>query len=95
MYEFTFCPSRQISLVPETTIRFNLPWEAPVKVEVFNDQGQLVTPLVNDPMNYLLKNFGGGKFKLNFHHRELNFVCTRNFKPEGEPKWEDLPGIDF
>jgi hypothetical protein len=51
--------------------------------------------LINDPMNYLLKNFGGGKFKLNFHHNELNFVGTRNFKPEGEPKWEDMPGIDF
>lgn len=50
--------------------------------------------LINQPMDYLLSTFGGGKFKLNFHHG-WNFVGTRNFKPEGEPKWENLPGIDF
>ena len=50
--------------------------------------------LLNDPMNFLLNNFGGGKFKLNFHHG-WNFVATRNFKPQGEPKWKEMPGIDF
>ncbi len=35
---------------PETTIRFSLPWEAPVKVEIYNDQGQFVRDLVDDRM---------------------------------------------
>ena len=50
---------------PETTIRFNLPWEAPVKVEVFNDQGQLVTTLVNDLM-------GPGNFSVTWDGRDAN-----------------------
>ena len=55
-----------------------------------------MTPLLDDPMNYLLQTFGGGKFKLNFHEG-WNFVATQNFKPQGEPKWHDLPdlGVDL
>ena len=36
---------------PETTIRFSLPWSVDVKVDVFNDQGQLVRTLVNETLN--------------------------------------------
>ncbi len=50
---------------PETTIHFSLPWEAPVKVEVFNDQGQLVTTLVNDHM-------GPGNFSVTWDGRDAN-----------------------
>jgi hypothetical protein len=50
---------------PETTIRFNLPWEAPVKVEVFNDQGQLVTTLIDDQM-------GPGNFSVTWNGRDAN-----------------------
>jgi hypothetical protein len=50
--------------------------------------------LINDPMSYLFERYGGGKFKLNFHEG-WNFVATQNFKPEGEPRWVDVPGIDF
>lgn len=50
--------------------------------------------LINHTMDYLLALYGGGKYKLNFHHG-WNFIGTRNFKPEGEPKWEDLPRISF
>ncbi|MDE2730144.1 MAG: hypothetical protein OXI38_01960 [Bacteroidota bacterium] len=53
-----------------------------------------LTGLVNDPMNWLFERYGGGKFKLNFHEG-WNFVATQNFKPEGEPKWKDMPGIEF
>lgn len=53
-----------------------------------------LSPLLSDPMTYLAEHFGGGKFKLNFH-RGWNFVATRNFKPEGEPLWMDLPEIEF
>ncbi len=53
-----------------------------------------MSSLLSDPMTYLAERFGGGKFKLNFH-RGWNFVATRNFKPEGEPQWMDLPEIEF
>lgn len=53
-----------------------------------------LTELVHDPMGYLLDRYGGGKFKLNFH-RGWHFVATQNFKPEGEPRWKDLPEIDY
>ena len=36
---------------PETTIRFSLPWSVDVKVDVFNDQGQLVRTLVDETLN--------------------------------------------
>ena len=49
--------------------------------------------LFRDPEGYLFERFGGGKYKLNFHEG-WNFVATQNFKPEGEPKWTDLPGMD-
>ena len=51
-------------------------------------------PLLQDPMGYLYTHYGGGKFKLNFHHG-WHFVATRNFKPEGTPLWDELPGISF
>ena len=35
---------------PETTIRFSLPWEAPVSVKVFNTQGQFVVDLVDESL---------------------------------------------
>ncbi len=50
--------------------------------------------LLRDPMTYLRDHFGGGKFKLNFH-RGWHFVATQNFKPEGPPKWKNLPEIEF
>ena len=53
-----------------------------------------LSELLTDPITYLARRFGGGKFKLNFH-RGWNFVATRNFKPEGEPLWMDLPEIEF
>ena len=78
------------------TVLVQEPWQNSVRFKgLARYHGKDMTPLVNDPMNYLLKKFGGGKFKLNFHHHELHFIGTRNFKPEGEPKWKTLPSIDF
>ncbi len=48
--------------------------------------------MVLDPMGYLSERFGGGKFKVNFY-RGMNFLATRNFKPEGEPKWMQMPEL--
>ena len=50
------------------------------------------TPMVLDPMGYLRERFGGGKFKVNFY-QGMNFLATRNFKPEGEPKWREMPEL--
>lgn len=51
-------------------------------------------PLLQDPMGYLFEHYGGGKFKLNFHVG-WHFITTHNFKPEGEPRWHDLPDIGY
>lgn len=48
--------------------------------------------LLDDPVKYIGERFGGGKFKLNLHHG-LHFVTTKNFKPEGPPRWQDLPEL--
>jgi len=49
-------------------------------------------PMVLDPMGYLSERFGGGKFKVNIY-QGMNFVATRNFKPEGEAKWREMPEL--
>jgi hypothetical protein len=48
--------------------------------------------MVLDPMGYLSERFGGGKFKVNFY-QGMNFLATRNFKPEGEAKWSEMPEL--
>ena len=48
--------------------------------------------MVLDPMGYLSERFGGGKFKVNFY-QGMNFLATRNFKPEGEAKWREMPEL--
>ncbi|MBT6146387.1 MAG: hypothetical protein HOH74_13205, partial [Gemmatimonadetes bacterium] len=42
---------------PETTINFSLPWDAPITVNVYNDQGQKVRTLVEGQMS-------AGEFKV-------------------------------
>lgn len=46
--------------------------------------------LYANPLDYLLARYGGGKFKVNFY-RGMHFVATKNFKPQGEPRWTELP----
>lgn len=48
--------------------------------------------LYENPMEFLLERYGGGKFKVNFYEG-MNFVATRNFKPQGEPLWVNLPEL--
>ncbi|MBI3089718.1 MAG: hypothetical protein HYY96_03550 [Candidatus Tectomicrobia bacterium] len=50
--------------------------------------------LLQDPMGFLQRTFGGGKFKVNFHEG-WNFVATINFKPQGPPAWRELPAIEY
>jgi hypothetical protein len=49
-------------------------------------------PFLADPEGWIAAQFGGGKFKLNLHHG-LHFVNTKNFKPPGEPRWEQAPEL--
>jgi len=49
-------------------------------------------PFLEDPTEWLQTRYGGGKFKLNLHHG-LHFVSTKNFKPQGEPRWRDAPEL--
>jgi hypothetical protein len=48
--------------------------------------------LLRDPVAWLREHYGGGKFKLNLHHG-LHFVNTRNFRPDGDPLWKDVPAL--
>lgn len=49
-------------------------------------------PFLADPEGWIRERFGGGKFKMNLHHG-LHFVNTKNFKPDGVPRWEDAPEL--
>lgn len=77
------------------TVLVQEPWQNSVRFKALAryEWGEM-SGLIDDPIKYLHENFGGGKFKLNFH-QGWNFVSTQNFKPEGDPKWKDLPAIDF
>ena len=48
---------------PETTIRFDLPWQAPIQIKVYNQTGQLVRVLANQVM-------GPGKFTVTWDGRD-------------------------
>lgn len=54
--------------------------------------GGEMTPFLDDPAGWIRTRYGGGKFKMNLHHG-LHFVSTRNFKPEGEPRWGQAPEL--
>jgi hypothetical protein len=76
------------------TVLVQEPWQNSVRFKALaRYEWGTMSGLIGDPMQYLLEQFGGGKFKLNFH-RGWNFVATQNFKPQGEPKWKNLPEID-
>jgi hypothetical protein len=53
-----------------------------------------MAPFLEDPDAWLAARFGGGKFKMNLHHG-MHFVNTKNFKPEGEPRWKDAPALSL
>lgn len=81
--------------VSTITILVQEPWQNAVRFKgLHRESVSEMMPLINDPSNYLFKRFGGGKFKLNFHEG-MNFIATINFKPEGTPKWPDMPSIHF
>lgn len=77
------------------TILVQEPWQNSVRFKGLARGSVLdMMDLINDPMAYLYDHYGGGKFKLNFH-QGWHFVATQNFKPQGEPRWQDAPEIEF
>lgn len=50
--------------------------------------------LLADPNAFIADRFGGGKFKVNFHHG-LTFVGTHNFRTHGEPLWPEAEELSF
>jgi hypothetical protein len=51
-----------------------------------------MAPFLDEPVEWIAARYGGGKFKMNLHHG-LHFVNTRNFKPDGAPRWADAPAL--
>ena len=51
-----------------------------------------VPQLLADPNAFLAEAFGGGKFKVNFHHG-ATFVGTHNFRTYGDPVWRSMPPV--
>ena len=51
-----------------------------------------MAPFLDDPAGWIVARYGGGKFKMNLHHG-MHFVSTKNFKPEGEPRWRETPEL--
>ena len=85
----------QVFSASVVTILVQEPWHGTVRFKgLARCYADEIGELIADPMGHLLASYGGGKFKLNFHHG-WNFVATINFKPPGAPKWQDLPGIDY
>ena len=75
------------------TLLVQEPWRGSVRFKTLaRFESDTMMDLLSEPMAYLRDRFGGGKFKVNFHHG-YHFIATRNFKPEGEPLWMDFPEL--
>ena len=75
------------------TIMVQTPWMGTIRFKRLAQlRGDAMRPFLGDPEGFIVERFGGGKFKVNFHHG-LNFVSTKNFKPPGEPRWMQLPEL--
>lgn len=86
-----------IDIMSESTVSVLVqePWQTGVRFKGLTKYTAAdMMPLLANPDSFLLENFGGGKFKLNFH-QGMNFIGTKNFKPEGEAKWRDMPDIGY
>ena len=53
-----------------------------------------VPDLLADPNAFIADRFGGGKYKINFHHG-ATFVCTHNFRTWGDERWRDMEEVLF
>jgi hypothetical protein len=75
------------------TILVQEPWQNSVRFKTLARlEAADATALYANPMTWLFDHYGGGKFKLNFH-KGWHFVATQNFKPEGDPRWKEMPEL--
>jgi hypothetical protein len=75
------------------TIGVQEPWQGTIRFKwLVRLPSAAMTELLDDPGGWIGQRYGGGKFKLNLHHG-MNFVSTRNFRPEGPPRWQDAPPL--
>ncbi|MEC7641546.1 MAG: hypothetical protein VYC17_05255 [Nitrospinota bacterium] len=45
---------------------------------------------IEDPVPWITKKYGGGKYKVNLYHLGT-FAGTENYKAHGDPKWVEIP----
>ena len=75
------------------TIGVQEPWAGTIRFKwLVRLDSEAMTPFLENPEGWIAERFGGGKFKMNLHHG-MHFVNTRNFKPDGEPRWKDAPEL--
>ena len=75
------------------TIGVQEPWAGTIRFKwLVRLDSEAMAPFLENPEGWIAERFGGGKFKMNLHHG-MHFVNTRNFKPEGEPRWKDAPEL--
>jgi hypothetical protein len=75
------------------TILVQEPWQGTIRFKrLARLRGDEMRPFFEAPEAFIRARFGGGKFKMNIHHR-LHFVSTKNFKPDGPPAWQALPEL--
>jgi hypothetical protein len=75
------------------TILVQEPWQGTVRFKrLARLRADEMRPFLESPESFIRDRFGGGKFKLNIHHG-MHFVNTKNFKPEGPPRWQALPEL--
>jgi hypothetical protein len=73
------------------TLLVQEPWQGTIRFKrLLRLSGDQMRPFLEAPEAFLADRFGGGKFKVNFHHG-LSFVSTKNFKLGGAPLWTGLP----
>ncbi|MGH7322275.1 MAG: hypothetical protein ACRELA_22000 [Candidatus Rokuibacteriota bacterium] len=73
------------------TLLVQTPWMGTIRFKrLLRLQADAMRPFLEAPEAFIRDRFGGGKFKVNFHHG-MNFVNTKNFKPQGPPLWEAVP----
>ncbi len=75
------------------TLLVQEPWQGTVRFKrLLRLRGDEMRPFLEAPEAFIRERFGGGKFKLNIHHG-MNFVNTKNFKPEGAAQWQAIPEL--
>lgn len=71
------------------------PWMSTIRFKALAFyRGEEMRMLMKSPLEFIKENFGGGKFKVNFYHG-TNFIATYNFKPQGPPKWVEMPELEL